>query len=251
MTQAKKLKKAIRARARKTGERYTAARRQVLLAREKRRGPSTAAPRLPAPPAPAKSAANPRGLSEASIVKATGHGLGHWFGVLDAFDVRQKGHKAAAEHLYDAHKVPGWHAQMITVEYERDRGLRATNQSCAGDFQVSVSKTVPVPVAEVAAAIADARRRERWLSAADAELARGLNAAFEGPKARQIAMKRDDYARLRYPWDGGTVEIRINGKPKGASVVADNGGLPDAAAVERRREQWRTALESLKAHLTG
>jgi hypothetical protein len=64
-------------------------------------------------------------------------------------------------------------------------------------------------------------------------------------------MKRDDYARLRYRWDGGTVEIRINAKPNGASVAADNAGLPDAAAVERRREQWRTALEALKSHLTG
>ena len=46
------------------------------------------------------------------------------------------------------------------------------------------------------------------------------------------------------------VEIRITGKPTGASVVADNVGLADPAAVERRREQWRTALESLKSHLS-
>jgi hypothetical protein len=250
MTQAKKLKKAIRTRARKTGERYTAARRQVLLAREKQRGPRAPAPRQSVAPGRA-AAPRPRRMSDASITKATGHSLAHWFDVLDAFDVRQKGHTAAATHLYDAHKVPGWHAQMITVEYERERGLRAANQSCAGDFQVSVSKTVPVSVAEVAKAIGETRRRAQWLAAADEGLARRLNAALEGPKARQVAMKRDDYARLRYPWDGGTVEIRINAKPRGASVVADNGGLPDAAAVERRREQWRTALESLKSHLTG
>ena len=46
MTQQKKLKKAIRARSEKTGESYTAARRQVLLAREE---PEEA----PAPPSPA------------------------------------------------------------------------------------------------------------------------------------------------------------------------------------------------------
>ena len=245
MTQAKKLKRAIRARARKTGERYTAARRQVLAAREKAgraRPPSRATPKA--------AAAKPKrraGVSDASILRATGRGFDHWFGALDAFGAREKGHTATARYLYETQHVPGWHAQMITVAYERDRGLRAMNQSCVGDFQVSVSKTLRAGVAEVAEAVADERRRHQWLRNADPQLARALNAAFEGP--RRLAIKRDDYARMRYRWDGATVEIRITGKPTGASIVADCNGLPDAAAVERLREQWRQVLESLKTHL--
>jgi hypothetical protein len=73
-----------------------------------------------------------------------------------------------------------------------------------------------------------------------------------GPKARQVTVKRDDYARLRYPWDGAAVEIYVYGKPKGtASVVAQNNGLPDAGAVERRRSQWRAALNGLAEYLAG
>ncbi|HEX7779978.1 MAG TPA: hypothetical protein VF424_12085 [Vicinamibacterales bacterium] len=58
----------------------------------------------------------------------TGRGLDHWFEVLDRFGAVEKGHTAAARHLYDAHGVDGWYAQGITVAYERARGVRGVNQ---------------------------------------------------------------------------------------------------------------------------
>jgi hypothetical protein len=257
MTTLKKLKQAIRARARKTGERYTAARRQVLLSHRKRSSPSAkpvakasaAAPRETArPKAPAVRGA----ISDAAVLKKTGHGLDHWFAVLERFGAAHKGHTGAAEHLYEVHGVPGWHAQGITVAYERARGLRAANQSCTGKFQVSASKVLPVTVSEVADAINNPRRRSQWLAAADTDLARALNSAFTGAKPRSVAIKTSEYARMRYAWDGGTVEIRITGKPKGGgtSVVADNKDLARAELVEIRRGQWRAALESLRTYLS-
>jgi hypothetical protein len=249
MTEARKLKQAIRARARKTGEGYTAARRHVLLARGKRRlsAPPSAAPSAaPAPPPRSRA-----GISDAAVTKKTGHGLDHWFAILDRFEARAKGHTASARHLYDAHGVEGWYAQMITVAYERARGLRAANQA-GGAFQVSVSKTLPVDVGAVARALSEPRRRALWLAGVDPALSRALEAAFTGAKPRQVVVKEDDYARLRYPWNGAAVEIRVYGKPGGkASIVADNKGLADAAAVERRRTQWRAALTLLAKHLTG
>lgn len=236
MTQQKKLKKAIRARSEKTGESYTAARRQVLLAREEPPAP----PPPPAPKPPAKG-----GITEESVLKKTGHGLDHWFGVLDAFGGMTQGHTAMAAHLYNEHGVPGWHSQGITVAYERARGLREANQACTGKFQVTVSKTVPGTVAEVV----DALKTTAWLEGADPGLAQALDAAFRGDKPREVKTKGSDYAWLRFPWDGNTVEIRITGKPTGASVVADNKDLPEPALVEQRRAQWRAALEGLQRHL--
>lgn len=57
MTEAKKLKQAIRARSAKTGESYTAARLQVLKARQKRTPQRTAAP---PPKPPRRRAAGPQ-----------------------------------------------------------------------------------------------------------------------------------------------------------------------------------------------
>jgi hypothetical protein len=226
MTHAKKLKKEIRARAARTGESYTAARRHVLLARGKN-GPA-------APPSKAKPP-----IGDAAVAKATGRGLDHWFAVLDAFGAVAKGHTASAAHLNEDHGVRGWYSQMITVAYERARGKRSRNQSCAGDFQVGVSRAVNAPVHEVMAAL----REGRWLDGVDPELARAL------PKPATLVMKGEKYAKLRYKWDGSAIEIRVTPKKGGSTIVADNTKLADAAQVERRRAQWRGALDALRAFL--
>jgi hypothetical protein len=260
MTLQKKLKKTIRARSQKTGESYTAARRQVLLAREKAEVPEQPAPMavLEPPvvqpvPEPAAPPAKPsRGqVNDEAARKKTGHGLDHWFAVLDAFGAATKGHTAAAAHLNKDHGIPGWYAQGITVAYERAHGLRDMNQSCTGTFQVSVSKTVPAPVAEVIDALKSPERRTAWLQDADPGLVQALDAAFTGDKPREVKTKGDHYAWLRFPWDGHLVEIRITGKPKGASVAADNSDLPSPELVEQRRAQWKVALAGLQRHLGG
>ena len=243
MTQQKKLKKAIRARSRKTGESYTAARRHIVQA---------ARPQAPAaaPKASRPAARGTKLTGEAGVIKKTGHGYDHWFAVLDAFGAAAKGHTASAAHLYREHGVPGWHSQMITVAYERARGLRVANQTCVGDFQVNVSKALRVSASEAVDALSSARRRAAWLKDADPSLARGLEAALTGPNAREIKVRKTAAAALRYPWDGGTVEIYVIEKPNGrASVVASCTKLTGPEQVEKRRAQWKTALEGLKGHL--
>ncbi len=227
MTTSKKLKKEIRTRASRTGESYTAARRQVLLARGK-----------PAPASIPKPELKPA-IGNESIVKATGHGYDHWFGVLDAFDAPAKGHTASAAHLLKEHGIRAWYAQMITVQYERARGKRSRNQSCSGDFQVNVSKAMGAGIEAVTAALSDGR----WLKDADPELSRAF------PRPARLEVKNAKLAKLRYKWDGTTIEIRVTATKSGATVTADNMKLSDAAHVERRRSQWRTALEALRAFL--
>ena len=170
MTKDHKLKKAIRARAQKTGESYAAARRQYLK------------PATPSPAAPAKNA-KAGGMTEASARRVTGHGLDHWFAVLDAFSPGGvKGHTAAARHVADDHGVPGWHAQGITVAWERARGHRAMNQSCTGTFNVSVSRVVPADVAAVASGL-QGSDGARALARAGRSRARAC--AHGGPRRRQ------------------------------------------------------------------
>lgn len=243
MTQTSKLKKAIRARAKKTGESYAAARRQYL---------KPAAPPA-AQSAPAGTPAKAGGLSDAAARRATGHGLDHWFAVLDAFSPSGvKGHTAAARHLADDHRVPAWHAQGITVAWERAAGQRAANQSCTGTFNVSVSRVVAADVPAVAAALGEKARRARWLASADPALARALAAALDGGKSKGLRLPDERRARLRFRWDDCTVELRVDAKPGDkASVVADNMELPDAAAVERRRAAWKDALDALRAYLAS
>jgi hypothetical protein len=238
MTRDRKLKKAIRTRAKKTGESYAAARRQYLK-------PARAAD-VPAPTTPR------RGMTDAVSLKATGQPLDHWFRVLDAFSQGRKDHTAAVRHLYDDHHVPGWYGQGITNAWERLRHGRVQNQTCNGDFSVSVSRVVEGGVAAVAAAVADRARRARWLAQADPALVRALAAALDGGKSKGLKQASDARARLRFKWDGHTIELRVDAKAGGkTSVVADNMELPDLAAVEARRAAWRGALDGLRAYLAS
>ena len=249
MTRARALKQVIRARAARTGERYTTARRHVLNARKTESASIALVP--PPPPAPAKvavktAATTKGGLSDAKSREKTGHGLDHWFEVLDRFGGVGKGHTALARHLYDDHGVPGWYCQGITVAYERARGARAVNQRCDGEYEVSVSKVVQASTRDVVAALSDARQRRRWVDGADADLARALAAAFDAPASKGVVVRADGQGRFRYKWGATVVQMYLLPKAGGkVSVVVTNSKLTDAAMVESRRALWRAALDAM------
>jgi hypothetical protein len=260
MTRARALKQVIRARAAKTGERYTTARRHVLKglastpgshrqgeteeSGQPRRAPGLVgkATGVSAPAiAPTKGS-----VTDEKSREKTGHGLDHWFAVLDRFGGVDKGHSALARHLYDDHHVNGWYSQGITVAYERARGARALNQRMSGDYEVSVTKTVNGDTATVVRAFTDAKRRAKWLLAVDAELGAALIAALKAKSSKGFVIRPDGMGRFRYKW--GTTPVQFYAIPKGegrTSVVVTQMKLADAAAVETSRGQWRGALAAL------
>lgn len=257
MTRARALKQIIRTRAAKTGERYTTARRHVLKDLERLTKPpatreaAVAAARPALAPAsqrrPTAGASTKGSVSDATARARTGHGLDHWFAVLDRFGGVDKGHTASARHLSEDHGVPGWHAQGITVAYERARGLRTLHQRMSGDYEVSVTKTVNGGTSAVVRAFTDPKRRAQWLTAADAALSRALSSALDSaPPAKGFIVRPDRQARFRYKWDATTVQFNLYPKPDGrSSVVVTHQKLADAAALDLGRAHWRAALGAL------
>jgi hypothetical protein len=251
MTRARALKEVIRARAAKTGERYTAARRHVLNELQLRPEPGVRVPTTPAPVSTTTRSASPAsrskgGVSDATSREKTGHGLEHWFEVIDRFGGVEKGHTASARHLYEAHSVPGWYAQGITVAYERARGVRSVNQRCDGAYEVSVSKVVTGKTADVIKALADRRVRTRWVKDVDARLVKALSAALDSRTSKGIVVRPDGQGRFRYKWGDTTVQLHLLPKAGGkVSIIATNSKLSGSTVVEERRALWRTALGAL------
>jgi hypothetical protein len=191
-------------------------------------------------------------VSDVTSREKTGHGLDHWFDVLDRFGGVEKGHTSSARHLHDAHGVDGWYAQGITVAYERARGVRAPNQRRDGGYEVSVSKVLPVGTPDAVKAFTDATRRRQWIRDADADLVTALSAGLSGKASKGFVVKPNGQARLRYPWDRTVVELYL--APKGDSrstIVAVSKKLPTASLVDERRGQWRTVLAALAMHLSA
>jgi hypothetical protein len=257
MTRARAFKKVIRARAAKTGERYTTARRHVLSEIQRTaRAPmvdvnKTTTVATPAVVTPIDIPTVTKGtVSDARAREKTGHGLDYWFNVLDRFGAVDKGHSAAARHLFDVHGVSGWYAQGITVAYERARGVRAVNQRCDGAFEVSVSKVLPAATATVIKAIADTRNRRRWASNVDPQLVKALSSALSGKNSRGFVVRPDGLARFRYKWDDTTVQFYV--VPKTAakvSLTVQHTKLATAETVDERREQWRGAFTALAEYV--
>ena len=217
MTTQKSFKRLVRARMDKTRESYTAARANLLSARDE-----------PDEPKPVFT------VPDESIRRRTGRGWEEWLAVLDAWGAIDHEHREIARWVQEEHGVDGWSAQSITVSYERARGLRAVGENASG-FTASASKTVAVPVERLYEAFADATLRELWLP--------------DGELRERTALP---HRSLRYDWADGATRVHVGFEAKGeskstASLLHER--LPDAEEAERMKAFWRARVASLKGVL--
>ncbi|MDN3295675.1 hypothetical protein QWM81_16765 [Streptomyces ficellus] len=174
-------------------------------------------------------------LSDDALSAATGKDWAAWFALLDAWGATSRTHTEIARHLVEAHGVPGWHAQSITVGYEQERGMREVGQSSGGDWQVSVSRTVNAPPEQVTEAFADPEVRRHWL-----------------PEGGFALRTHRPGTSLTADWEGGTSRLSVYVTPKdGARTQVGLGHtkLPDADAVAAYKDFWKERLAALKTLL--
>lgn len=209
MTQNKSLKRRVRERMSKTGERYTAARKQVLAKRVEQ-----------APAAPDEPLHGP-----------TDRSLPAWFALLDEWGARELPHRDIATAL-SREGVPPWWTQDITVRYERHVGRRVVGQRVDLSFSATGSKTIAVPPAVARAAWTDESIRARWLP--DVRLRQRPNRA---PVAARFDVQDGD----------GRVVVSFDAKGHDKVVVSvEHEKLPDKATTERWSKLWRQRLVALK-----
>jgi uncharacterized protein YndB with AHSA1/START domain len=216
MTQQKTFKRRVRSRMEKTGESYTAARRQLIAEA--------------AEPAPALEPT----VAEERVIEATGHGWNHWLATLDDWGATGRSHRDIARWLREEHGVAGWYSQAIAVTYERARGMRAVGEGVNG-FTVSATRTVYVPAGHLFAAFDDPELRERWLPGVE------------------LSPRTSTPPRLaRYDWEGGPsrLVVGIEALEEGKSRVGmAHEKLADLEERDRMKVWWRDRLGALKQML--
>jgi hypothetical protein len=217
----KDFKRLIRGRMQKTGESYTAARAQLLKKRHDLR-----------PVAYAKLA----GMSDASLKAKTGCTWERWVRTLDRVQAHAWPHRKIVSYVHATYKTPDWWAQMVTVGYERIRGLREIGQRRDGLFRASRSKTFPVPVSQLFRAFSDARTRRHWLPG----VALTIRTAIADKSAR-VTWK-----------DGTSVEAYFVPKGEAKSQLAvQHERLPSKQAAAQMKQYWGERLDALVGVLTG
>jgi hypothetical protein len=203
MPKQKDLKRVVRARMQKTGESYTAARLQVLRKKE-------------------VDFASVAGMSDAAVKKATGRSWAEWVKQLDDAGAASKPHREIAKHVSSL-GTPRWWSQMVTVGYERIRGLRDKGQRRGGGYEAGKSRTFNVPLKKL---------YDAFVKNVPS------NATLKGATPNK---------RVRLAWDDGTtVEAMFLSKAPAKSVVAvTHRKLRDKSAVEKMKEFWGGRLASL------
>jgi hypothetical protein len=181
--------------------------------------------------------------SDAAVKKATGRTWKEWFALLDGAGAKTMTHIEIARLLHkkylgkeskdaspDVAKSGGWWSQMVTVEYERSRGLRAVNQTSTG-FNVSVHGTFPVPISKLFSA---------WRKIADGH---GLHESGIKKDAKKGSMV------IRYTAEPGKPRYiaMFMAKTKSSSRIGFEAmRLPKKPDVERQRRIWKKALEEAR-----
>ncbi len=215
MTSQETLKRRVRDRMAKTGERYTAARRVLLEQASTRRRTWAAEPEMP----------------DAKVREATGRGWEDWCQVIEAYDGRQEGHARIARHLIDEYGMNPWWAQGVTIGYERITGLRVLHQMTDGSFAASKSKTLDIDVSALRAMLIDDEARRDLIIGYDTVLR-------SKPTSKSLRIGFDEGSAL-FSFDPAT-----NGRTR---ITVTQGDLSSTEAADRWRFYWTDWLDALAA----
>ena len=222
----KDFKRLVRARMRKTGEAYTAARAQLI--KTEKQIPRSAPDDKP-------DYAKIAGMSDAKIKENTGCTWEKWVYALDRKKAYELSHPELAKLIKEKYKTPDWWTQTVAVGYERIKGLRAKGQRRDGSYSANKSRTFNVPVETLFEAWADARTRTKWLADKNVKIRKAT-----APKS--IRLQQDDTIVA--------VMFTKRGATKSA-VSIDEGNLPSKEAAEAVKQYWSDRFDDLQATLTG
>jgi hypothetical protein len=182
-----------------------------------------------------KTAVQPT-MSDQAVSAKTGKTWNEWFAILDKAGAKKMSHQEIVKVLNSKHAVGPWWGQMVTVNYERARGLRDKHEKPDG-FQISVSRTLNTPLATLYKSFADRKNRSVWLDE-------------QGLAIRKATTNKS----MRVSWKDGKTSLEINfyGKEPGKSqVVVQHSKLSDAKTAARMKTYWSKALDRLRENLKG
>jgi hypothetical protein len=175
------------------------------------------------------------GVSSDAVARRTGKSWAEWFALLDAAGAAELDHKGIVAVLAQRHGVGPWWQQMVTVAYEKARGMREHHENDDG-FQAGVSKTLELPLAKLFRFWAEPAERNKWL--ADDRFSIHKATASKSIRAR---------------WGRGVSRIDVDFCEKGptkSQVTVQHNRIETSDAAEQMKAYWAKKISALEALLT-
>jgi uncharacterized protein YndB with AHSA1/START domain len=193
-------------------------------------------------------------ISDEAVRRATGRTWDDWFRWLDDRGAARMSHKEIVALLREQGGVAsGWWQQMVTVEYERARGLRVEGQSAEVGFEIGVSRTVPLPTGEVWRRLIGPDGVRAWLGDAsplrfEAGEPYRLSDGTTGEVRVVVAGERLRMTRRPDGWARpATIQIRLAPKGEKTIVTFHEENLPGPDEREARRAHYQASLAEIFA----
>ena len=195
-------------------------------------------------------------MDEARVREKTGKGWDEWFSIIDSMGGMPLGHTKIAKALRDQHGVDPWYSQMLTVQYERERGGRKINQRAKG-FDISFQRKIKAPVDRVYRAWTEPDELNRWFTTkakVEAKVGgRYSNADGDAGEFRRVEPNK----RLVFTWEqkqhqpGSVVDVMFmpEGPEKTVVYLTHRKLQSKEDADDLKNGGWRWALDSLKSYL--
>lgn len=170
-----------------------------------------------------------------SLETGTGKSWEYWLEFLESINAKELPHDEIARKV-NAHGANEWWSQGVTVAYEQHIGRRIPGQTCDGDFQVTVSKTILGNMDDVLA---------KWVAKVE-----GVT-HFDGVKiTREPSVSQTE--KWRY-WrcgleDKSSISVNIQTKASGkkSSLAINHDKIQEAGDIERWRSFWKAFTLSPK-----
>lgn len=170
-------------------------------------------------------------IGDDAVKAKTGRDWQEWTSLLDQEDGRKLSHKELVGLVKRKYNVGPWWGQMVVVGYEQATGKRELHEKLGG-YEISVSKTVNIPIGMAFLLFEDPKMRRRWIK----------ESAYE-------VRKSTPNKSLRATWIDGETVIVVDFYAKSSNktqVVVQHQKLQTQKDAQTQKDYWSKQLEKLK-----
>jgi hypothetical protein len=175
-------------------------------------------------------------ITDKLVVEKTGNTMETWFRLLDKFGAKKMDHTAIFNFVKKTDgldKLGEWNQNLLATSYEWSRGLKERGEKKDG-FEISISKTIDVPVNALYKIWVEESSRLKWLN------------------EKILIRKSTTDKSARITWSDAITSLSVDFYSKAANksqVVVQHIKIADSKKAAALKLYWNEMLEKLKTLL--